>query len=277
MSENIVVGAVEKPTPEELAGVYETFDRQAGKIKGQLKAGELTTAQVQAFVEGRNPFRQERERRAHPLTFGDAIDILGPDKVLTPKQQARVWDCSVSAFSNRHLCPERFLLEAAAENRDGQDWHLIFIPPVTYLQAYEKMEKLSLRSKFLSGDDNTHWATVAFGPRVELLNFSGCYSSENWFEQEMRIQRLECKRRAHDLAITIGALSYYQVNDGEYLFRNWYHWGTTHTAKHNRVFVGFFSADCWGVGEADPASGSTGTDTLRVCLAWEFHNGLLPA
>lgn len=54
-----VVGAVSKPTPEELVRMYETFDDgQSKEIRRQLREGSLHTRQVQALVEHRPMFSE---------------------------------------------------------------------------------------------------------------------------------------------------------------------------------------------------------------------------
>ncbi|MCX6704767.1 MAG: hypothetical protein NT162_00295 [Candidatus Woesebacteria bacterium] len=55
-----VVGAVSKPSPEELVGMYETFgDGQSKEIRHQMKDGALHTRHVQALIEHRLPFQTE--------------------------------------------------------------------------------------------------------------------------------------------------------------------------------------------------------------------------
>lgn len=54
MQQKNVVGAVSKPTPEELVSLYETFDDgQSKEIRRQLKEGALHTRNVQELIEHR--------------------------------------------------------------------------------------------------------------------------------------------------------------------------------------------------------------------------------
>ncbi len=58
MSTNNVVGAVSKPTPEELVRMYETLDGQCPEIRRQFREGALNTRHVQALVEHRPAFAE---------------------------------------------------------------------------------------------------------------------------------------------------------------------------------------------------------------------------
>lgn len=56
MEDKLVVGAVQKPSPEQLLEMYETLDRQMAEYKSQAKRGILNPGHLQAVLEHRNPF-----------------------------------------------------------------------------------------------------------------------------------------------------------------------------------------------------------------------------
>lgn len=56
MTNTLVVGADQKPNPEQLLEMYEKLDKQTQEIRAQMKRGALTPCHVQALIEHRNSF-----------------------------------------------------------------------------------------------------------------------------------------------------------------------------------------------------------------------------
>lgn len=238
--------------------------------------GKRSKSQLQAFVEGRNPFEV-----SNPLDIDGVITILGADKVVTAQQayeafnRAYLADQAVEAISHSIRYTEETLRECAVLNRSGQsDWRMVYALPLSLRQQREvigvdrESQPCFYNNDWWLGEAEDAWAKSQPEAGYYLIDMKGRFNRTNWNDQNTRIAEMgEQYERADERVFAQALVSIFKTH-GERLHSGTYHWGRIEDSDGYRVCVGFFAAGGLHV-SFHP---SLRRDPLYVCVSRKFQS-----
>ena len=197
----------------------------------------------------------ERQELKRFVSVADALDILGPAKVITREQALRAWYATELEADPPLKYGEVVLRCCAEDNRQGQtDWRLVRIIGFSLAELYEVSQTYFLSGQprfgpnrwWLSQDEKS-WAGAFPGHGYYLVDFGprsdGRWGGVPWAEQSSNICRLgTVYERAHEAMVCEAVVSF-AATHGEQLLASWCHWGRSVTAAGQRVCVGYNPRD----------------------------------
>ena len=259
-------GPVEKPDLSVLGPIRE--------IIRLVEEGKRSKSQLQAFVEGQNPFVV-----SSPLNIDGVIGILGENKVITAQQaytafkRTFVADQAVDAVRHLIRYSEETLRECAVLNRFGdRDWRLVYGIPFSLRQQREIVGvDMTNQPCFYDNDwwldeRQEEWATSQPTAGYYLIDFKCRFEHTHWLDQENRIFEMgDVYERADERVFSQALISIFQTHN-ERLHERTYHWGRMETVDRVRVFVGHFGST--GI---EVTGGSTTSDNNGCCIARKFE------
>ena len=264
----IVVGPDAKPDLEALLHQYEKLDRQVPALRKKIKAGRLTTEDVQCVIERRNPF-------GDALTIQDCISVLGKDKVVTAGQAGEFWKRDAPTGLPIFLT-ESELATMAEQNKAGAaDWRVVFVLGMSLREQYTlRGDDPAAKPCFYKDWDwwrkpeQDGWATRRpGGAGYAVLDVKKRLHSMAIVTQDAELAKLGPDFfRADECDVTEAAFSVFGVH-GELLLPGWYHWGRPVTTYRRRVYVGHHGDSGWSVNGAHPG---VVDDSIGVVVARKF-------
>ncbi|TSC82887.1 MAG: hypothetical protein G01um101420_69 [Parcubacteria group bacterium Gr01-1014_20] len=232
--------------------------------------GTINRRRFQGFLGSPSKFEPET------VTIARATNTLGSSKVLTVAKVAEVWGMSIPADVPIRYSEED-LRQAAAENKAGADWRLVYFTGQSLREQYAKRGDNTKNQPcfYKSWDwwlksEQDEWANQkpAFG--YYLIDFRGRFGRTSWDAQNGEIAKLGSDfLRTHEAVIVEVAMSFFMAT-GERLLKDFYHWGPSLASGGGRVLVGRFGDDGLGVGRYGPVYGDRAY--LRVCLSRKFRS-----
>lgn len=239
--------------------------------------GKRSKSQLQAFVEGRNPFEV-----SSPLDIDGAITILGESKVVTAQQAYKAFgrtylaDQATEAVSHSIRYTEETLRECAVLNRSGQaDWRLVYGLPFSLRQQREVIgvdtsnQPCFYSNDWWLGDKEDAWAKSQPEAGYYLIDFKGRFNRTNWNDQNVRISEMgDAYEIADERVFSQALISIFKTHE-ERLHTGTYHWGRIEDSVGDRVFVGGF--DYGGLRVYGVRPSGDGGD-LCVCVARKFQS-----
>lgn len=237
--------------------------------------GKRSKSQLQAFIEGRNPFEV-----SNPLDIDGVITILGAEKVVTMQQASDAFNfASLAAVAKGEVAimiryTEETLRECAVLNRSGQaDWRMIYALPLSLRQQREVIgvdkanQPCFYDNDWWLNDKEDAWAKFQPEAGYVLIDFKGRFNRTNWNDQNSRISEMgEQYERADERVFAQALVSIFKTHE-ERLHLGTYHWGRIEDSGGDRVFVGRFASDGLLVYNDHPFLGDGG---LFVCVARKF-------
>jgi len=251
--------ADEKATVEQLA----EFMRLAS-------TGERTRSQVQAFIEGQNPFVPNTGQREPGLSFREAVGVLGEGRVASCQEAGLAWNTSVP--DARVLYSMTTLRRAALLNKQSQhDWRLVCILPLS-LKDQRDARGIDLQNQPAFYDNSWwfkyDWATKKPKTNYYLVNMVGRFGEKTYKEQQAKIAKLDHPASRTPIAVFSQAIqTIFMVSGGERIAENWYHRTLEVDSDGHHVHVGSFGSgglrvySYWGDGRGS---------RVRVSLLWKF-------
>lgn len=221
-----------------------------------VNKGDRTESQLQAFIEGRNPFGAN-----NPLSVDDAIAILGEKRVITSTQACDVFDC-LSPAPNTHIqYTEGTIRECAVLNKytfRDFNWRLVYALPLSLREQFEIIGTIEGNQPgFCKKDDwwlaesEDYWAKSCPKAGYYLINFTGSFNRTNWKDQNTKIAELgDHYDRADERVLLQAAISNRRIH-GEFLFENASYSGRMETSNGSKVWIGDFNYQGMRIGQAN--------------------------
>lgn len=241
------------------------------QIIRMVEEGNRTKDQLQAFVEGRNPFENRRT-----LSITDAMAILGSKKVITAVQAHQTFRITLSLPHNpvwtRYT--EQTLRECAVLNKSGQsDWRLVYGLPLS-LREQRKIigTDTNIKPCFYSNDwwmdeKEDTWAKSTPTAGYYLIDFKGRFNNNTWLGQENQIAQLgDAFERTDERVFTQALIALNKILDPR-LYAETNHWGRIEDSVGHRITVGNVYPGCFGF-FSEPVLNYT--DRMFVCVSRKF-------
>jgi len=215
-------------------------------------------------------FRRTPEWRG-PL-ISQAIEILGPECVVTGKQAAQAWGKNAPSLGRVSLRYHRATLEqCAAENVRGTRWFLIWFFGLSLRKQREWAEGHNGQIMYFERDDQEWWtfpdenlwADADEQSGYRLIDYSGRFGGIPHSGQSEAISRLGGCERASLSFVSEGMISIKRVCDLSVL-PDWYHWSGIKDSQGKFIYLGQFAErGMWIQSE----SLENNDPRLRVCIS----------
>ena len=204
-------------------------------------------------------------------------DLSGqPLKIIGHEGAANFWSLPVpQGIVIRYN--EASIREAVEMNRSGSEqWALAYYSGQSIRQMRAKLGTDKSRQPCFYDQDwymqnkEDFWADKNLEPGYYLLNYNGKFASTKWNDQESQIASTfgVQHERCHEFIVGETILTNFNVNGGERLLENWYHWGKESDSDGNRVGVGGLgSGGLSGVRRCSPGDSDS---HLRVVVLRKF-------
>ena len=217
-----------------------------GKTKVVVADSGITAPQMQDFwrkvgdgtIDGRN-FQKYLE---NPWRFSEgemtvvrAANILGQGKVfvVTAEQAVKNKQLEMTPASAPIRYNEASVRECARQNKNGEDWRLVYCHGYSWRELCEKFGEAQDNHPGFSEEytrklnsSEEFWATINQPAGYYLINLRGQFDRKSHTEQTEEIAKLGKEyERCHEAIFSEAILTISIINNGERIAKDWYHWG----------------------------------------------------
>jgi hypothetical protein len=230
----------------------------AGQLADQfrmIKDGTIGFEEMKSFLEDPKKFLKKESALAgkiSPPTAIRAVNILGAEKVFDAKHVCKAWNIPVSEDVPIRYS-EATLREKARQNKNGQDWRLVFVIGYNLVELYEIMpavtdwrnSKETNRLRFYYWDNNALWwkherwayETPSEADNYVLINFKGLFGNLNYLQQERQILKLNSPLCRVNPSVYSEAVFSILKLGGERIAKEWAHRSDICANNGNHVCV----------------------------------------